>query len=296
MPCWTPSAAEEQLFPIDILYGCYDPVNRSIQIFVERIRQDAPMFKATACELERVVRTHEYAHATAHLGVPLDYADDQLSTIGSNKLTDWPDFIARRTDWFRRATTDIHELLAQAITWGILESDPQGERLCETFERLEERQPSHYRLTGQLKAAAAGADWPLILDVARGVIDSERPNGFEMMAALHRLMTLQSPASEWAVNLSEDQGVRDLHALLERAQRGEQGNAEGFELLLDRFRGLKVEVFAREHPPPHFTLQDGLHSLHHIAFPLIHDDSVFLPLHRQCPPGTSWSKRTFLLC
>lgn len=253
MPCWTPSAAEEQLLPIDILYGCYDAVNRSIQIFVDRIRQDAPMFKATPCDLERIVRIHEYTHAIAHLGVPVDYADDHLSTIGSNKLTDWPDFIARRTDWFGRTTSEIHELLAQTITWGILESEPQAERLCEIFERLEERQPSHYRIPGQLKAVAADADWPLILDVARGVIDWERPNGFEMIAALRRLMTLQPPVSEWAVNLGEDRGVRDLHDLMVR-QRDEQGKADGFELLLERLRGLKVEVFAREHPPPHFRV------------------------------------------
>ena len=34
----------------------------------------------------------------------------------------------------------------------------------------------------------------------------------------------------------------------------EQGKAEGLELLLDRFRVLKIDVFAREHPPPHFRI------------------------------------------
>jgi hypothetical protein len=253
MPCWTPSAAEEQLFPIDVLYGCYDAVNRSIQIFVDRIRQDAPMFNATPCDLERIVRIHEYAHAIAHLGVPLDYADDHLSTIGSSKLTDWEEFIARRTDWFRRTNSEIHELLAQAITWSILESDPQAERLCEIFELLEEKQPSQYRLPGQLKAATAGADWPLILDVARGVIDRERPNAFEMIAALRRLITMQPRVSEWAIELGQDQGVRDLHDFMEQERDG-QGKGNDFELLLDRFGSLKVEVFAREHPPPHFRV------------------------------------------
>ena len=195
MPCCTPSAAQDELYPIDVLYGCYDAVNRSIQIFVDRIRQDAPIFKATACDLERVVRIHEYAHAIVHLGVPLDFADDHLSMIGSNELTDWPNFIVRRTDSFERTTSEIHELLAQVITWRSLESDPQTKHLCEVFERLEEKQPSHYRISRQLKSAAAGADWPLILNVARGVIDYPRPSGFEMIAALQHLMRSYSPVS-----------------------------------------------------------------------------------------------------
>src|SRR5947207_12611641 len=63
MPCWTPSPGEGDLLPIDILYGCYDPVSRSIHVFVDRIRQDAPMLDASPYELERIVRIHEYAHA-----------------------------------------------------------------------------------------------------------------------------------------------------------------------------------------------------------------------------------------
>src|SRR5437868_15544337 len=67
MPAWAPSPTEEQFLPIDILYGQYDPVGRSIQIYVDRIRQDVSLFDSAAGELEHIVRTHEYAHAIAHL-------------------------------------------------------------------------------------------------------------------------------------------------------------------------------------------------------------------------------------
>jgi hypothetical protein len=73
MPVWLPKTPEQdRLRPIDALYGCYDPTTRSIEIFVNRIRQDASTFAAEADEFLEIVRIHEHAHAVVHLGSRAD--------------------------------------------------------------------------------------------------------------------------------------------------------------------------------------------------------------------------------
>jgi hypothetical protein len=59
---------EEGLRPVDIVYGCCKPTRRSIEIYVETIREDAPMYGANDGELLQIVRIHEYAHAVVTEG------------------------------------------------------------------------------------------------------------------------------------------------------------------------------------------------------------------------------------
>ena len=67
---------------------------------------------------------------------------------------------------------------------------------------------------------------------------------------------------EWVVDINDEPAVAELRAALFAADRtGRQpkgGVSDGtLEFLVDRFAGLRVEVFAREHPPPHFRVSCG---------------------------------------
>ena len=50
-PVYFPPPAEDDLAPIDILYGRYIPEHLRIEIFVNRIRADAPRFKSHFLDL-----------------------------------------------------------------------------------------------------------------------------------------------------------------------------------------------------------------------------------------------------
>jgi hypothetical protein len=192
MPVWAPKTPDEDsLCPIDVLYGTYDPKTRSIDIFVHRIRQDAKSFGAEPNELLEIVRIHEHAHAVIHLGSRIDDVQDQLSAFGGGKKTAWSVFIEERTLWFSQFPTELHEFLAQALTYAALSglSAPRrSERLREVFDALEAKQPPHYKLSSSVKQYAAGADWPLVLGAARGTIDVYREQDFNLSAGLEALV------------------------------------------------------------------------------------------------------------
>lgn len=64
---------------------------------------------------------------------------------------------------------------------------------------------------------------------------------------------------EWIVPLEAD-AVAQLRLLLNLSHEGRSGSGTGdfIHFLVDRFKGLRVEVFSREHPPPHFRVSvDG---------------------------------------
>jgi hypothetical protein len=62
---------------------------------------------------------------------------------------------------------DVHELLAQALTYAVLARDPNADRLLTAFNRLEAKQPKIYRLPAEIKAGVMNTDWPLALECAR---------------------------------------------------------------------------------------------------------------------------------
>ncbi len=192
MPVWnSPSPTQDDLLPIDILYGVYHPTDRSIEIFVNRIRQDAPIFGAEPAELTEIVRIHEFAHAVVHLGVSADHIYDDLQKFGGGTTTAWPEFLVERTAWFARTTEDLHEFLAQAITYSALAcftNDQKCDKRLNIFEALEAKQPARYKLPRRVKNAALAADWPLVLNAARGLIDAEREEGFELIAGITALI------------------------------------------------------------------------------------------------------------
>lgn len=192
MPVWLPKTPEEdELRPIDVLYGRYDPKTRSIDIFVNRIRQDARTFGAEADELLEIVRIHEHAHAVVHLGSRADDVHNHLSSFGESNKTAWSPFLDERTSWFAGFPTDLHEFLAQALTYAalsVLLAPQRAEKLRRVFDALEAKQPPHYQLSTLVKRCAARAHWALVLDAARGAIDVYRGQDFTLSAGLTALV------------------------------------------------------------------------------------------------------------
>ena len=159
------------LLPIDILYGGYDPDKRAITLYVKRIEQDATIFGATFDELLAIVQIHEYAHAVVHLGVAASHIKALSRDLMVDEETNWAEFIAARGAWFKQTTPEVHEFLAQAITYGSLATiEPTGRSntLINVFEKLEEHQPTCYRISILAKKYAAGADWALVLKALQG--------------------------------------------------------------------------------------------------------------------------------
>lgn len=265
MPTLAPqSPNDEELLPIDVLYGNYDPQGRLIKIYANRIERDARLYGGSFEDLLRIVRLHEYAHAVLHLGVPVHDTISTLNTFGPSGTTDWNEFIARRTKMFVALDSASHEFLAQAITYGCLCNLPehQSSRLKGVFEKLEAKQPQHYAVPTDIKATAATVDWSLVLRAARQEIDAFRGGNFVLRDGLLALAREFSDSSavtegeerEWVVEFSDANALGQLKVGLESAEPKNGTEDDNLQLLVDRFRGLKVEVFAREHPPPHFRV------------------------------------------
>jgi hypothetical protein len=196
MPVWCPATSDEaDLLPIDVLYGRYTAATKSIEIFINRIAQDAHTFGAEPDELRDVVRIHEHAHAVVHIGSRVDDAHRDLSTLGPGGKTDWHKFVGVRDSWFAALPVEIHESLAQSLTYAALRTlsaKARSDRLLKVFDALESKQPNHYKLSSNVKDRAATADWPLVLDAARGIADSYRSRAFTLTAGLEELIS--SPA------------------------------------------------------------------------------------------------------
>lgn len=189
---WSSATPEEEaLRPIDVLYGRYEPESRLIDIFVKSIRQDASLFGAEPDDLLEIVRIHEHAHAVVHLG------ERSPSWFGESGQTSGAPLLNERTAWFVGLPDDVPEFLAQALTYAALShlSLPgRSQRLQGVFDALEAKQPLQYKLSPLVKQCAARADWPLILDAARGAINPHRGQGFTLRAGLEELVCAASDA------------------------------------------------------------------------------------------------------
>jgi Domain of unknown function (DUF4160) len=271
MPTWVPPAPDDfDFLPIDVLYGTYDPYARSIEIYVNRIERDASLYGGTFEELLQIVRLHEYVHAVLHLGVRMHDSISTLRTYSPSGKTNWEDFTERRTRMFSALNSPSHEFLAQAVTYACLSNLPeyQASRLQAVFDKLETKQPRHYVVPADVKDEAFRVDWSLALQAARQELDVFRDDGFsiyEGLLALAREFTsndeaMETTEREWVAGFPDSDAVRQLQRGLWVAERTEKSASEDLELLVDRFGALKIEVFAREHPPPHFRIKCGSES------------------------------------
>ncbi len=78
---------------------------------------------------------------------------------------------------------------------------------------------------------------------------------------IHRATRLGSdviikPMDEWAVQFDDEESIFRLRRALRHSwwQENMPPGSKHIFLLVDRFKGLKIEVFSKEHPPPHFRV------------------------------------------
>ena len=266
-PVWLPATPQDaEYLPIDVLYGTYDPKTRVIEIYVNRIGQDAKRFGAEFEELLSIVRLHEYVHALVHLGVPAETATASLSAFSCDQKGDRRTFFDERTGRFLAVDERSHEFIAQAVTYACLSTfgGSGSERMLEIFDRLEKAQPPHYRVPQSVKDGISRVDWSLVLRAARREADVCRPDEFELSQGLVQLALefcereSRERDREWAMPV-DDSAVQTLKQSLRLHDltAAKAGSADQPEFLVDRFSGLKVEVFAREHGKPHFRVKCG---------------------------------------
>lgn len=199
LPVYVSAPGEEELAPIDILYGRYIPGELRIEIFVNRIHQDAPRFNVDLEDFLRIVRIHEYAHAAVHTGIYLGDVAERLEKLGPIGVTDWDSFRAERDKSFKDLDGESHELLAQAITWASLVPELAGQRsqqLMEAFRRLESRQPKRYQLSPGVREAAPEADWRLVLKATRDDLGGVPNLSFRHADGLAELISATARAAD----------------------------------------------------------------------------------------------------
>lgn len=266
-PTRSPKDVAHDLYPIDVLYGCYDPTARQIQIFTKAIERDKALYNSTFDDLLNIVRLHEYAHAFVHLGIREGRFNDVLFLQNSNGLTNWTKFLEQRLDVFNRIDNASHEFLAQALTVACIFScdEPHRGRLETVFHNLEQRQPSHYHVPKESLAplaALSDVHWDIALDMARGEGPDIPRDGFDLRTGLNAIILLMSETNdaELCSIVVEDELTDALKNSLRRDDNSSLSQFSEMELLIDKYHGLKVEIFAREHPPPHFRVINGSES------------------------------------
>ncbi len=143
-PTYSPLPSEEDLIPIDILLGLYDPAKREITIFIKSIDYYAhTVFRCPPDDLTHVVRLHEYGHAIVHLGLLHPDDSKKLRTYPQGQQTNWHSFDTERDTLFSSLDESTHECLAQLITWLTLSSPPEAfgsAALRNLFAQLMQRQ------------------------------------------------------------------------------------------------------------------------------------------------------------
>jgi len=253
-------SSQSDELPIDILFGSYQPTTRRIEMFPKNIDRYAPAFNADFSQLLKIVRLHEYAHALVHLGTEVESVPPDLGLVDANGNTDWPAFEVARTRQFEAIDTDTHEFLAQALTYAALTKLPNtgsSYGLLDVFDRLEARQPAHYVVPADIKTVISRVNWSLVLNIVRDANEMAlAPPGSsqrQIAEALARASTgefsfaLQSSAATDALKVA-------LQAVPASVTSATLVADDSMHLLLDTIKGLRVEVYAREHPPPHFRV------------------------------------------
>lgn len=258
------------LVPIDLLLGSYDPKNRLITIYVEMIKKIAKRFTWQFDDLLFLVRLHEYAHALVHLGVWQAEVERVLSRLDSSGYTNWGEFLARRDSAFEDLSEEEHEFLAQGVSFTAL-NGLQGQKgfgLRDLFEELENKQPPAYRLSANVKSDIKDIDWSLTLRVSQKEKEVDETlkgtrSTFELLVDLVRSssdLETEEYQRDWRVSLDDARAVADLRSEISKIEMGRRPSGDNAELLVERIGELRIEVFSREHPPPHFRVICGSES------------------------------------
>ncbi|HRP37473.1 MAG TPA: hypothetical protein PLS50_06730 [Candidatus Dojkabacteria bacterium] len=134
-------------FPIDELLGKYIAEENRIIIYSEAIRQISNILKVTESQITYIVELHEHAHAAVYQGIPSELIVDKQNNYLVNQKT-----------LLGTISPEIHERLAQLITWQVLQGEMENETNAEfkewyvdtlkVFDILESKQPPCYHITG----------------------------------------------------------------------------------------------------------------------------------------------------
>jgi len=261
MPAYVGPRAEEGTLPIDVLYGRYTPEGSRIDVFVNRIRADAPRLGVEFIDLLTVVRIHEYAHAIVHTGI----VAEQLAALAGNPTTDWDSFRAGRHAAFCALDDESSELLAQAITWGCVSQEPNSQRcqrLGETYLALEDRQPKRYQLPPGVTQRSPLANWRLILQTAQGEPDVYRTRSFRLVDGFAELIRKtaepKTPVEMWLHNplAVVASGLQQELASAGPAPPKTDPGQNRLELLVARKECIELRMYKEAaHRRPHFHVE-----------------------------------------
>lgn len=252
--------------PIDILFGTYQPRTRRIELFHKNIAHYAPAFKAEFAQLLKIVRLHEYAHALVHLGTEVQDVPADLRLVDADGQTDWPAFEVVRTRQYEAIDSETHEFLAQALTYAALTKLPQvgpSYGLLDVFDRLEAKQPSHYVLPADIKSVIAKVEWSLVLDIVRDPSRmAEAPAGHSQRHIAEALVRASTGERAYLLQCSTatDALQAAFRAVPPPPSLAAADADDSMHLLLDKVKGMRIEVYGREHPPPHFRVSFDNHA------------------------------------
>jgi hypothetical protein len=252
---------EKGSIAIEDLYGQYVPDRRQIEIFVRRLSADYRTFTPSLADLLRVIRLHEHAHAVIHLGIFAGDVEDSLSAMSLDGKTDWDEFLKKRDSAFAEIDSDTHELLAQALTWASVSQHREDRTLAETFLALQDRQAKKYRFDPAIKLGAASADWPLILQVARGEANDYREEGFALVKGIAAL--LRPSAAEHTASSDDPTVMQFLNetqqalANVDLITSGSPAEPPGVHKLLIARKGeVELRMYKETgHRRPHFHIE-----------------------------------------
>jgi hypothetical protein len=137
--------------PICGVLGLYNPDTQEITIFRKGINRVAQILGCEAAHLTMIVRVHEWSHALLHIGLE---ERELLEVTRDDSL--WPDRLTEATAWFKWLDSELHERLAQLLTYyGLrsVESEATLARAKSTLARvvtafgdLARRQPAEYQI------------------------------------------------------------------------------------------------------------------------------------------------------
>lgn len=191
-PVFVPETPEEDgWIPIDILLGCYFPIERKIKMFWRNIEQySCHPFNCPPKDLEFIVRLHEYGHALLHLGISLHYDRNLLVSYPNAGETTWDGFVSARNAVSSSIDEPTHEFLAQTLGWCALNAlhSYKAEALRDLFLRLMGKQPSVYRVSAEVLDKALSAKWAVVLGRLRETEGIPLPEGTTLRQAAESLL------------------------------------------------------------------------------------------------------------
>lgn len=153
-----PTTIEEraEIIPIDEYLGLYEPNRIKITVFNKGIENASTIIKCNPKHLRCIVRLHEWSHALIHIALS---KDDGLRALKEESY--WEECLEQSNQIYGSMETKLHEHLAQLLTYHSLNlicdksEHPEAKEfvghVIKTFQELNKRQPSEYKINDHFK-------------------------------------------------------------------------------------------------------------------------------------------------